>query len=326
MMRLGASLARNLLALAWVAGCSSEGSSAPSADPPRKSGLPAVCTRGPRETQIPDACNGAVELCSRAYDRVVVPMTHNAMSNADDGWVNPDQAHGLQRQLDDGVRGMMLDTHYRDAESGRNLLERHADVPAVDEAYLCHGLCVFGNTRLLDGLCTITRFLDTHPGEVFSIIFQNEISDEDTDVVVRASGLSDYVYTHPPGAPWPMLGEMVRSGARVVLFAEKGGGKPSSYHPAWENIWDTPYAFATQSDFSCALNRGTTSNALFLINHWLSGPTSGMSRAQEANAAAVLGARVEKCTSEAGRSPTFVGVDFYDVGDLFSVVRAANGL
>jgi hypothetical protein len=40
----------------------------------------------------------------------------------------------------------------------------------------------------------------------------------------------------------------------------------------------------------------------------------------------VLGDRVTKCTTEAGRAPTFVSVDFYDVGDLFSVVRKANGL
>jgi hypothetical protein len=39
----------------------------------------------------------------------------------------------------------------------------------------------------------------------------------------------------------------------------------------------------------------------------------------------VRGDRVTKCTTDAGRIPTFVSVDFYDAGDLFGVVRKTNG-
>ena len=38
------------------------------------------------------------------------------------------------------------------------------------------------------------------------------------------------------------------------------------------------------------------------------------------------GLDLDECTADAGRAPTFVGVDFYDEGDLFAVVRKANGL
>jgi hypothetical protein len=284
-----------------------------------------VCARAAKETRVPAACNGDERICARSFDRAVFPMTHNAMSNADEGWVLPNQTHGIQRQLDDGIRGMMLDTHYLDLERDRTARARAPEIPAVDQAYLCHGECAFGRTRLVDGLCTITRFLDAHPGEVFSIIFENGITDADTDAVMRASGLTDYVYTHTAGAPWPTLREMIDSGKRVVVFTENGGGDPPYLHPAWSRIWDTPYTFEEQSDFTCKKNRGETSNALFLLNHWLGRPASDIALAREVNVAPVLGARVDQCTREAGRPPTFIGVDFYEVGDLFAVVKGTIG-
>lgn len=321
--------------LSFGASCSSSSTPdpAPGPDPaadggsPPPSTLPQTCARGPRNTAPSTTCNGSTELCSRAYDKVVVPMTHNAMSAGDEGWLTPNQTHGLARQLADGIRGMMLDTKYFSVEANQNAVSKIDGVSTVDQVYLCHGACVRGKTRLLDGLCTITRFLDESPGEILSIIFQNEVDDADTDEVLRASGLGDYLYTHPAGSPWPTLREMIDTGKRLVVFLEKDGGAPPYLHPAFVgNIWDTPYTFSTASDFTCRLNRGATSSPLFLVNHWLMRPDPDVALAREVNVAAVLGKRVEQCTTEAGRPPTFVGVDFYEVGDLFAVVRAANHL
>lgn len=126
------------------------------------SGLPQTCTRGAKSTEKPATCNGAAELCDRTYDRVTVPMTHNAMSNADDGWSTPNQTHGVARQLADGIRGLMLDVHYFDVEANQNSSERLETATPADQVYLCHALCALGKKRLLDGLCEITNFLDTH--------------------------------------------------------------------------------------------------------------------------------------------------------------------
>jgi hypothetical protein len=313
--------------------CSSDGSS--TGDSPADGGastvapsaLPQTCARGPRNTTVPATCNGAAELCTRTYDRVVVPMTHNAMSNADEHWTPPNQTHGVARQLADGVRGMMLDLHDYDADAEANSVARIDGKSAVDQVYLCHGPCALGRTRLLDGLCTITKFLDENPGEVFSIVFENDVADADTDEVLRASGLADYAYAHAKGAAWPTLRELVDSGKRLVVFLEQNGGMPAYLHRGYtDEMWDTPYSFMNQADFTCALGRGAKSNALFLVNHWLGRPLADIALAREVNTTAVLGDRVAKCTTEAGRVPTFVSVDFYDVGDLFGVVRKANGL
>ena len=97
-------------------------------------------------------CNGHAELCHLAYSEVAYATTHNAMSNEDAGWIAPNQLHGLTRQLADGVRGMMLDTHY--GEDG---------VPS-----LCHGDCYCGRQALLDGPGEIAVFLSS--GDLFAVV------------------------------------------------------------------------------------------------------------------------------------------------------------
>src|SRR5689334_1769530 len=108
---------------------------------------------------IPPECNGALALCARRYDQVSYPTTHNAMSNAEDGWRYPNQNFGLARQLADGVRALMLDAHV--ADNGRPVL--------------CHAICALGQTPLADGLAIVRRFLDDHRGEVVTIIFESYI-------------------------------------------------------------------------------------------------------------------------------------------------------
>jgi hypothetical protein len=334
--RPGAALACATIAVLF--GCSRDDAAAPptgdagadtgdGAPVVKATGLPQTCARGAKRADRPSACNGDSALCDRTFDKVTVPMAHNAMSNADDGWGVPNQSHGLARQLADGIRGMMLDLHYFSVEENRNLTEHDPTATTVDQIYLCHASCALGKQRLLDGLCTITKFLDENPGEVVSTVFETYVSDADTDEVLRASGLADYAYAHPKGAPWPTLRSMIDEGKRAVLFVEKGGGAPPYLMPAYEgNVWDTPYSFEKKEDFTCALGRGVAGSPIFLVNHWLGRPLADIAFAREVNVDAVLGARVAQCTKEAGRAPTFVAVDFYDVGDLFTVVRRTNGL
>ena len=315
-------------ALVLAACSSSESAPGPVADAgPAPSDLPQACTRGAKSADKPATCNGAAELCSRSYADVVTPMAHNAMSAQDDGFGVPNQHHGPARALADGVRGLMLDLHYFDPDTNQTDGGRVAGRSAMDQVYLCHGPCSFGKVRLLDGLCPITSFLDANPGEIVSIIFETYVDDADTAAVLEAAGLAEYAYVHSAGTPWPTLGELASTNKRLVVFLEKGGGKPPYLMPAYEgNLWDTPYSFETQADFTCALGRGVAGSPLFLVNHWLGRPLADVAFAQEVNVASVLGRRVEECASAAGRPPTFVAVDFYDVGDLFKVVKKANGL
>src|SRR6185503_9679473 len=96
---------------------------------------------------------------------------------------------------------------------------------------------------------------------------------------------------------------------------------PAWLHHVWDVAFDTPYSFKSETEFSCALNRGATENDLFLVNHWIS-TDIGLPSEQDAirvNTADVLGSRANQCATETRHIPNFVAVDFYEHGDLFEV-------
>lgn len=256
----------------------------------------------------PTVCNGRAELCDRTFDKVAFPGTHNSMSNADDGWFPPNQEHGLRRQLDDGIRVMLIDTH--EFEGG---------------LYLCHSSCQIGSIPLAQALSVIKGFMDEHPYEVLTFIIEDNITPAQTEAAFKESGLIEYVFVHPKGEAWPTLREMLTTQKRLLVTAESGSPPPDWYQHAWDLIWDTPYSFTNTSEFSCDLNRGSKENDLFLMNHWLSAPLSDPKLAAVANEYSVLSGRAKQCAMEGGQIPNFVAVDFYSIGALIQVVDELNG-
>ncbi len=257
----------------------------------------------------PMRCNGYPELCDRRLDEVVFPTTHNAMSNSDEGWIAPNQQHGIKRQLEDGVRGMLIDTH-----------------AYMGKTYLCHSSCLLGNRSLVLALGDMKTFLEANPHEVLTLIIENHVSASETETAFVASGLAALTYVHPAGAAWPTLRTMIASGRRVVVGSETDHPPPAWYHDFYSLAWDTPYSFKSPSEFSCRENRGKRANALFLLNHWLENPLPDENLSRMANARDVLLNRARQCQMESGKLPNFVAVSHYAVGDLFAVVRELNGL
>jgi hypothetical protein len=254
-------------------------------------------------------CNGHQALCDRRFDQVVFPATHNAMSNAEDGWFGPNQPHRLRQQLDDGIRALLLDTH---AWRGG--------------AYLCHSACELGNRPLVDGLRDIADFLRDNAHEVIALLVEDGLSVAEMDKAFQASGLVDRIHVQQPGAAWPTLREMISSGRRLLVTAEHGRPPPTWYHHLWDLAWDTPYSFKSASEFSCRLNRGRRENALFLLNHWVENPLPSPFLSRQVNGRDVLLGRARQCQTESGKLPNFVAVNHYTTGDLLAVVRELNGL
>ena len=288
--------------------CSSEGSTAAGTAGTSGTGGTAGADGGALDPK----CNGHEELCARRFDEVAFPMTHNAMSNAEAGWSIPNQRFGITRQLDDGIRGLMLDTYDEN-----------------DELLLCHVLCGLGKQPLVDGLGEIKAFLDANPGEVVSIIFENYITHAQTAGAFDESGLIDLVYAHEVDAPWPTLGELIDADTRLVVFQEN---LPQEADFPWlMRIWDhageTDFSFAAPEDFDCDPNRGDPDNPLFLLNHFLTSVVGGSPQlAEMVNYNPLFIDRARQGEEERNTLPNFVAVDFYDIGDLFEVVDALNGL
>ncbi len=278
----------------------------------------AASTSAPTTGSAPDLpparlCNGEAALCERRFDEVAFPCTHNAFAALEEGFgqINGNQNHGVAQQLEDGVRCMMLDVSVD-----------------ADETVLCHGPCSLGRLDHLELLLEIAAFLDAHPDEVLTFIYQDDAAAERIVADLEDSGLAARVYTHTPGEPWPTLAAMIDADTRLLVTAENGGPPPAWFHHVWDLTWDTPYSFHSVDEFSCALNRGTQGNDLFLINHWISSvlDTPSQMDAKIVNVYDVLYERASQCQKEVGQLPNFLAVDFYDRGDLFAAVRALNGL
>jgi hypothetical protein len=259
-------------------------------------------------------CNGAPELCDRRFDEVAYATTHNAMSNAEEGWLGPNQRYSITSQLDDGIRAQMLDTWYFDLQP-----------------VLCHGGDVFpcnvtGMKPLADGLAEIADFLDRRPNEVVSIIFESYITEADTEAAFIAADLSRYVYVQPLGEPWPTLRELIESDTRLVVLTDDGGASLPWHHYVWDYAWETHFSFQSPDQLSCDRNRGSAGNDLFILNHFLTNLIGSVALAEQVNHNPLFADRAQQCAQEGGQIPNFVTVDFYDIGDVFDVVDHLNGI
>ena len=153
---------------------------------------------GAATTAAPPAgpCNGHAELCDRSLPEVALPATHNSMSAPLPGWYAALVDGPIAQQLADGVRGLLIDTHYADLlPNGRlrtdatriELIERAKQDGVSEEAvaaalrlrgragfdgegergmYLCHTFCELGGTELGSVLEDLHDFLAANPGEV----------------------------------------------------------------------------------------------------------------------------------------------------------------
>lgn len=271
----------------------------------------AFCGTDAGGTVAIDACNGAAALCDRRYDEVAYVTTHNAMSSDEDGFSPPNQHFRLWRQLEDGVRGFMLDVH--PADDGTPLL--------------CHSLCVLGQRPLVDGLRDLRVFLECHPTEVVTIIFESYVPESAIESAFEDSGLSRLVHPQAPGAPWPTLRELIAADERVVVFTADASRTLPWHLYSYDFAWENPYHAEAPAELSCAEDRGTRDRSLWIFNHFLTAPVARPDLAEMINHDPFFSEHVAACRADAaGDLPNFVTVDFYDIGDVRSVVDALNGL
>ena len=292
---------------------------------PQGDGAPAVDTEDaptpPPDTRLdvptPDlppeivpalSCNGSPLLCDRPFDQVAVACTHNGFATEEDGFWPPNQLHSMTRQLQDGVRCLMIDLHYDDD-----------GIPS-----LCHGDCFWGQRPLVEGFAEIRGFLDTDPGAVVTLILENYISQEDIEAAMAAGGLLGLAHPHPAGAPWPTLGELVEAGERVVVLGPAGGDARPWLLDTWAAAFETDWNNQVPEDLTCDVNRGSPDNALFILNHFVEDPLPEPAQAATVNFNPFFLERALGCLAERGHVPNFVTVDFYSVGDVFDVVDTLN--
>ncbi|CAA0094028.1 Uncharacterised protein [Halioglobus japonicus] len=274
------------------------------------------------ETVTISGCNGEQSLCNRSYDQVRYVTTHNAMSSSMDGWVGPNQNLDVPAQLQAGVRGLMLDLHRAGNKNQFDAIQ----VPDADpdDSFLCHSVCALGKQPLAEGLAEVREFLDNNPGAVITFIFESYLSHELTANAFDEAELTPYTYVHT-GEAWPTLGQMIDAGTRLVVLQDTS---EDPMYPWLMNVWshafETHYSALTPEDFSCDVNRGTTSNDLFIFNHFLTDVFGAPELAEQVNHNPYLLNRINECEAFHGVPGNFITVDYVDIGDAVSAVKTLN--
>jgi hypothetical protein len=274
----------------------------------------------------PLVCNGSALLCDRRFNEVAFPATHNAMSALEEGFANSDQRYGIARQLADGIRAMELDVWSFQPSPGE-----------PRELYLCHGgACSPGRRKLSEALRDIAAFLDSHPNEVLTLLFEDHAPAVEIFAALDRAGLLDRLHTQKAKRKWPTLRQLIKRDKRLVATFEQQYDPnqvfPRGYQYAWEYAFDTTWEFTDPSDFNkpdgsdCDVYRGSGTNGLFILNHMLDTGPRAEEFARVVNQEDVLLTRMETCRDLRDHIPNFVKVDYYDIGDLFSSVRKLNGL
>ncbi|MBK3584946.1 hypothetical protein JHN49_14885 [Streptomyces sp. MBT57] len=272
----------------------------------------------------------------RRLDEVSFLATHNAFANYKDSrWTSVAQSESIRHQLDNGVRGLSLDTHWYEKSRRLCVISFGSDCYPSD-VFLCHGECKTfpGVTYALPrqsfhgAMQTVVDFLAANPQEVVSIFLEDYVSAQQLgNSLSRVRGLEQVLFRpdvwNVRGQGWPKITDLVASGKRLLIFSDEGDREHLGvmYDKAWtvSNYWSLG---DLGNDTSCVtrwadvpLDRQETRfRRLFTMSHQRNVPTLINAALDNGNK---LRDRInQQCRPAAGgRDPNFVSVDFHRTSD-----------
>ncbi|WP_228993073.1 FG-GAP-like repeat-containing protein [Streptomyces sp. DH8] len=282
------------------------------------------------------------------FDQRTYLTSHNAYNNQDDAVLGvpfPNQYASIREQLDDGVRGLMLDGY---AHNGR--------------VRMCHGSCLLTSRPLSNVFTDIARFLNdpANRDEIVTVFLEdyttyNELDAEVGDDLRPGGQLAGMVF-NPKGPEipgpdpkpawdvkatgWPKVSEMVKHGKRLVLFSDRSDKTGLDFLNAgeWtaENYWSMGGGYGP-SDWTCRTRWDGVPLAkeepkfrrLFVMNHFRSVPVAQTITNDNAE---VLNRAQRFCSPAARKKPNFIAVDMHDSstgppgspGDALAAVNELN--
>ena len=283
------------------------------------------------------ACNGYESLCDVRANLVMYATLHNAVASQEDGVsIVPNHELQLEKALQRGWRGLNFDI---------GKCSEFTDQPVR----LVHAICSLGTRDPIEVFTNILTFLESNPNEVLLIPVQidNNLDggvvsfSEIFAVMDQVPGFTSQLYQHTGfGTAWPTLRDLIAANTRILFFLYNGDtlcvdaadGCPAGFHDWFTYAAETAFEFATVDDLitdtntSCAITRGATgSRDFFGINYFTEIPSS--TTCEEIHQAATVKSHIEACSAlNAPISPSLILVDYWNIGDVDTVVSLYNSL
>ncbi|KAK3067059.1 hypothetical protein LTR53_016287 [Teratosphaeriaceae sp. CCFEE 6253] len=290
------------------------------------------------------ACNNGVELCQRAYNNITHLGAHDSpfVRDASNGFdISGNQYYNSTVQLNAGVRLLSAQVQ---TNSTSNQLS------------VCHTSCSLLDAGTLSSwLREVNTWLLANENEVVTVLLVNGAGASATDLAAEyeATGVSDIAYrpaSSTASQTWPTLQDLISNGTRLLSFVSTLSDNSAAPYLMNEftYVFENSYENYTPSDFSCTAARPPTvanqtatalaSGLMPLMNHFLYEQQGfGIETPNDTYAATTnaptagggvgnLGDAATRCASEYGRNPTFLLVDFFNVGPAISTVDRLNGV
>jgi len=297
----------------------------------------------PQTTTSSTACNNSPALCSQPYANVTYlgahdsPFTSNSSNSYD---VSGNQYFNTTVQLNAGVRLLQAQ------------MQRPNSSDPSQPIHLCHTSCNLYDAGTLENwLGEVKAWMDSNPNEVVTILLVNGPGATAAELgpIFTGSGITQYSYTPTSAATstWPTLQEMISANTRLVTFIASltDNSGATFLLNEWDYMWENNYQVTTSSNFTCTPDRpsslqgslatAASSGRMFMMNHFLylqqlfniqtpDVDNLGTTNSPDTNTIGSLGYSADQCTSQYGTKPTFVLVDFFNVGPAISTVDRMN--
>ncbi|KAI6797487.1 hypothetical protein KC363_g2026 [Hortaea werneckii] len=319
--------------------------------------LSAFQTTLAQSTNSSTACNNSPSLCNQAYNRVSHLGAHNSpfVRDESNGYsLSGNQYFNSSTQLSAGVR--LLTAQVQTNSDSGELHVCHTSCALLDAGKLSDWLGEVNGWLEDNPNDVITVLLVNGAGASASELAAEyetagigDIAYTPTSSSSSSSASSSASTAASSSSDWPTLQNLIDQGTRMVNFvADLDDNSGASYLlNQYDYVFENDYNNVSPSDFSCDASRpasvaNNAQQALYLglmplMNHFLYAEVAAFG-IQYPNTSYItttnapsggtgnLGASASRCSSEYGRAPTFIVVDFFNVGPAIETVDSLNGV
>lgn len=257
-------------------------------------------------------------IINKKYNEVCFPSTHNSFNYliGPKQFIYPNQRYDIPQQLKDGIRGFMIDIH---SYNGLNIAKRKQK-----EVDVFHQFALLGYEPLGAILNYFFDFLEQHPSEIISIIFDCTVEDSEKVIsIFEKHPIYKYLFHKNTDAEWPSIAKMQTQNQRLVVFTHCNS-QSDWYLNQDQFCFENDYNNHSAADYQCNIIRGDTSKSVFIMNHFLYHFLNRKRVNANTNEYASLMSHANYCQKKTGHIPNFLTVDWYDKGALFRVVNELN--